>query len=408
MMQRYEIQWFRKALVSLSLVAFFGVLMRYKMAFSLPFLDQKHMQEAHSHFAFYGWITQMLYLLIYQYLLKFKPQTALQIYPKIINLNYILALMMLVGFLWGGYFWLTIGISTLSLSLSFVMFFLVYRDLKGIKDLAKPWLLGGLFFAMFSALGIFSLSYMMASGHIHQQWYLASTYYYLHFQYNGFFLMSCIGWLIAQLTSKGISFTPKQNRRLFRLMFWGCLLGYGLSVLWLDLPWWLFIIVLIASLAQTLGAFQILTWVRRNWHLVKKHFSPLYRWMLCYAGVAFAIKIGLQLGSNSPAISQFAFGFRNIVIAYLHLVLLMCISVFLLVQIFSKGYFKATQLQRYSIISFLIFVFLNELILGSMGIFSIRYVSIPYAAEALVIVSLGILLSVLMILKSTYHLNKKD
>ncbi|WKS94427.1 hypothetical protein [Riemerella columbina] len=408
MMQRHEIQWFRRALVSLSLVAFFGVLMRYKMAFSLPFLDQKHMQEAHSHFAFYGWITQMLYLLIYQYLLKFKPQTALQIYPKIINLNYILALMMLVGFLWGGYFWLTIGISTLSLSLSFVMFFLVYRDLKGIKDLAKPWLLGGLFFAMFSALGIFSLSYMMASGHIHQQWYLASTYYYLHFQYNGFFLMSCIGWLIAQLTSKGISLTPKQNRRLFRLMFWGCLLGYGLSVLWLDLPWWLFIIVLIASLTQTLGAFQILTWVRRNWHLVKKHFSPLYRWMLCYAGVAFAIKIGLQLGSNSPAISQFAFGFRNIVIAYLHLILLMCISVFLLAQIFSKGYFKATQLQRYSIISFLIFVFLNELILGSMGIFSIRYVSIPYAAEALVIISLGILLSVLMILKSTYHLNKRD
>ncbi len=37
---------------SFVIVAILGVLMRYKIAFSLPFVEQKHLQEAHSHLLF--------------------------------------------------------------------------------------------------------------------------------------------------------------------------------------------------------------------------------------------------------------------------------------------------------------------------------------------------------------------
>jgi integrase len=50
---------------NLLIVSFLGVIMRYKIAFYFPFLEQKHLQEAHSHFAFYGWISSAIYLFIH-------------------------------------------------------------------------------------------------------------------------------------------------------------------------------------------------------------------------------------------------------------------------------------------------------------------------------------------------------
>jgi hypothetical protein len=57
-------RWIPLVLASLVLVASLGVLMRYKIAFEFPYLDQKNLQHAHSHFAFAGWVTQALMLLI--------------------------------------------------------------------------------------------------------------------------------------------------------------------------------------------------------------------------------------------------------------------------------------------------------------------------------------------------------
>ena len=49
-------KWLRISLFNLMLVAFLGMILRYKILFSLPFLDQKHLLHAHSHFAFSGWV----------------------------------------------------------------------------------------------------------------------------------------------------------------------------------------------------------------------------------------------------------------------------------------------------------------------------------------------------------------
>ena len=124
----------------------------------------------------------------------------------------------------------------------------------------------------------------------------------------------------------------------------------------------------------------------------------MHRFVLLFVGFAFAVKIALQLGSNIPALNQFAFGFRNVVIAYLHLVLLMCIATFLLNQILATNYFTVTKTLLLGLKMFLLGIFLNELMLGLMGIFSIKYISIPYANHflfyfsLLIFVALGIIL----------------
>ena len=389
--------WLKFSVFNFLIVALLGVTMRYKILYSMPFLDQKHLQEAHSHFAFYGWITNVIYVLILNYMHKINAQIDLKKYEKLIVVNLIASFTMLGAFLYGGYFWASIAGSTVALLCSFVFFFFFVRDAKKIQDFSKFWFLAGLFFAVISSVGVFNLGYMMMSKTATQDLYLASEYYYLHFQYNGFFIFSCIGFLLFSMKQAGSGISEKQNKLIFWLLFIGCVIGYGLSVLWMKMPVSIFAVIVVATIMQTIGAVLLFVFIKKNWTNLVLKWSPMHRFVLLYAGFAFAVKIALQLGSTIPALNQFAFGFRNVVIAYLHLVLLMCIATFLINQILATHYFTITNKLLMGFKLLLLGIFLNELILGLMGVFSIKYISIPFANEMLLGVSVLMFASIFWI-----------
>ena len=389
--------WLKFSVLNFLIVALLGVTMRYKILYSMPFLDQKHLQEAHSHFAFYGWITNVIYVLILNYMHKINAQIALKKYEKLIVVNLIASFTMLGAFLYGGYFWASIAGSTVALLCSFVFFFFFVRDAKKIQDFSKLWFLAGLFFAVISSVGVFNLGYMMMSKTATQDLYLASEYYYLHFQYNGFFIFSCIGFLLFSMKQAGSGISEKQNKLIFWLLFTGCVIGYGLSVLWMKMPVSIFAAIVVATIMQTIGAVLLFVFIKKNWTNLVLKWSSMHRFVLLYAGFAFAVKIALQLGSTIPALNQFAFGFRNVVIAYLHLVLLMCIATFLVNQILATHYFTITNKLLMGFKLLLLGIFLNELILGLMGVFSIKYISIPFANEMLLGVSVLMFASIFWI-----------
>lgn len=389
--------WLKLSVFNFFLVALLGVIMRYKILYSLPFLDQKHLQEAHSHFAFYGWITNVLYVLIMHYISKVNPLVKLRKYEYLIVINLAASFAMLGTFIYGGYFWASIAASTAALLTSFVFCYFFIRDSMKIQDASKIWFLAGLFFAVISSAGVFNLAYMMSSKNINQDLYLASEYYFLHFQYNGFFIFSCIGLLLYSMKEAGSPISEKKNKLLFWLMFLGCFIGVGLSVLWMKLPAALFILIVIATLGQTAGAVMIYDFVKKSWTNLVVKWSPMHRFVLLFVGFAFAVKIALQLGSNIPAVNQFAFGFRNVVIAYLHLVLLMCIATFLVNEILATNFFTISKPLLLGLKLFLLGIFLNEFLLGLMGIFSIKYISIPYANHFLLYISLLIFIALLLI-----------
>lgn len=382
---------------NLFIVSFLGVLMRYKIAFYLPFVDQKHLQEAHSHFAFYGWITSAIYLFIHQILQENLGKEKSSGFYNAIIINLFASYGMLFSFLYGGYFWLSIVFSSVALFCSFYVLFILIKTEKKLKTLSKLWFLGGLFFAVFSSLGVFSLSSMKIFHNISQDMYLASTYFYLHFQYNGFFLFSCIGLFIYALEKIGAKLHSSEIRFTFWLFFSSCIIGFGLSVLWLQLPIWLYSIIVLASFVQVVASVKLFTIVKKNWSLILEKFTSLERFILIFAGAAFFVKIALQLVSTIPAVSQFAFGFRNIVIAYLHLVLLMCITGFLIFNILISKIFKLNTTFILGIKLFLVGIFLNELVLGIIGVLSIKYISLPYSQYLLLGISILIMLSLLLI-----------
>lgn len=389
--------WLKFSVFNFFLVALLGVIMRYKIQYSFPFLDQKHLQEAHSHFAFYGWITNVLYVLIVHYISKVNPLVKLKKYGYLIIINLAASFAMLGTFMYGGYFWASIAASTTALLTSFVFCYFFVMDARKIQDSSKIWFLAGLFFAVISSVGVFNLAYMMSSKNINQDLYLASEYYFLHFQYNGFFIFSCIGLLLYSLKEAGSPIHDKINRLMFWLSFFGCLVGVGLSLLWLKMPLWVFTLIVVATIGQTVAAVMLFGFVKKSWTNLVLKWSPMQRFVLIFVGFAFAVKIALQLGSNIPALNQFAFGFRNVVIAYLHLVLLMCIATFLVNEILATNFFTISKPLLLGLKLFLLGIFLNEFLLGLMGIFSIKYISIPYANHFLLYISLLIFIALLLI-----------
>ena len=104
---------------------------------------------------------------------------------------------------------------------------------------------------------------------------------------------------------------------------------------------------------------------------------------MLFVGFALSVKFILQLGSTIPALSQLTFGFRPIVIAYLHLVLLAVISLFLLFYIYANHFFYINKQIKFGIIIFSIGVLLNEIVLAIQGIASFSYTVIPYVNEML-------------------------
>ncbi|WP_018676378.1 hypothetical protein [Riemerella columbina] len=364
-------QGLRIAVFNFLIVSILGAIMRYKIIFSLPFLDQKHLQEAHSHFAFYGWVTTALYVLMVHIIKKDLTPKQIQPYYTLILLNLIGAYGMLASFIYGGYYWGSIICSAVSLLAGIAMLILFCRDYTKINSPSKLWFLGGLTFAGLSALGVFGLVYMKVTGQIVQNWYLASTYFYLHFQYNGFFILSCIGLFFNWLQQCNVPINNTTSKHVFWLIFSSTILCYGLSLIWMDTSGWIIGLSAIGNILQLLGVIGLILIAKKHWVIYSKPWNTLAKSIFLIAVLAFSLKVILQQLSIIPQISHWVFGFRAIVIAYLHLVLLVGVSSFLILNILLLDQFKLGKSFRIGVILYLILILINEAVLAQIGILSL-------------------------------------
>lgn len=391
--------WLKIALYNLVIVVILGVLMRYKIGYELPFLEQKNMLHAHSHFAFAGWITHAIYSLLAGYIISQVPQSNPLIYKRAIIINLISAYGSLLAFVIFGYNFLAISFLALALVNNCFVTYLVFKDLKNIQGNhpSVAWFKSAMFFNLFSSFGTMYLAYMIVTRSFNEYFYLSALYFYLHFQYNGFFTFSCIGLTIYKLPE----FLPdyKYDHKIFIMFFASCFPAYFLSILWAKFPLWLYIIICIAAVVQVFAwvmfAIQIRVALKK-----KSLFTQTQKILFVFVATAITIKILLQLGSTIPVVSKLAFGFRPVVIAYLHLVLLGIISSFLLIYSYTIGIIQSGTRTLIALAVFLVGVFLNEAVLAIQGIASFLYYPIRHINDALFGVSLILLCGALLLVFS--------
>jgi len=387
---------YKLGILSLTIVALYGVVMRYKIAFSFPLFDQKNLLHAHSHFAFSGWISHLLYCGFVHVLSKFLEDAQLKKYWLLIGANWLTAFGMLIAFTLQGYDGFSITFSTANIFIAVIFAYCFVKDTKYLptKHPSKNWFITALFLNVISAIGPFFLAYMMITKEIHQDYYLASVYYYLHFQYNGWFFFGALGIAFSYLPENFLGIN-----KYYKYFALTVIPTYFLSTLWFDLPMWLYLVTLIAALLQLFAWATMLFDQRQLLSSILSESNKRWVRLIFFVAIfSITLKFILQAISVIPALSQLVFGFRPIVIAYLHLILLGAYSLFLIGWLFVQGEISNSKIAKTMTYSFLAGVALNELLLAIQGIAAFTYNSIPHINILLFCAAILLFLSALGLL----------
>jgi hypothetical protein len=381
-------RWLRISLFNLLLIAFLGVLMRYKIAYAFPFVDQKNLLHAHSHFAFAGWLTQALMSLLVYCLVEKGDSSAFKRYRPVLLANLITAYGMLLTFPFMGYTFWSITFSTLCIFASYWFAIMYWRDINRLpwKNSSHSAFKAAVLFNALSSAGAFSLAFMLATKSIQPDRYLASVYFFLHFQYNGWFFFACLGLLIHQLNKYGVS--DQHLKRVYFLFVAACVPAYFLSALWLPVARWVYVLVVAAVILQLIGWWLLLRVLRKAIRQIQKNISQLSKILFVLCAVALTIKLLLQAGSVIPSLSKLAFGFRPIVIGYLHLVLLGVITLFILAYISALRLIPVNKMTQAGIFVFTAGIIINEILLMIQGIADLNYRALPIINPFLFIAAL--------------------
>jgi hypothetical protein len=139
----------------------------------------------------------------------------------------------------------------------------------------------------------------------------------------------------------------------------------------------------------------LLKFLLRNLNALKLLFHSPSQYLALLAAAALSIKLLLQIGSTHPALSQLAFGFRPIVIGYLHLVLLGVISIFIFSYVFSMQIFLINKQMKTGIWIFVSGIIINEILLMVQGVAGLQYDVFPFINELLLLAACILFLGLL-------------
>lgn len=284
--------------------------------------------HAHSHVMFLGWVFNVL---IIAFTTEFTEVNGFKILFWFLQFC---VLGMLISFPLQGYGAFSIAFSTLHTTGAVIFIIRFFRSTKTKSTHALTLAKAALLYLALSSIGPFVLGYLKANELDHVDLYRNSIYFYLHFQYNGFFLFGILS-LLLKLFEDGM---PNQD---FRGMVRGCYIlnvcclpAYFLSILW-GQPSLIFnVIGFSAASLQIIGMCFFITPIQNFFR--HSRFTPAEKLLFLTSFFALALKSILQLISAIPAAAIFANEYRSIVIGYLHLVLLGSISFFLMAWLIRK------------------------------------------------------------------------
>jgi hypothetical protein len=354
--------YFKIPLVFLLLAALAGVLLRWNYTQPIGCMNPLNWIHAHSHVMFLGWLTNSFVL---AFVYKVCPERWNKVVKWIFMFLQLLIAGMCVSFPLQGYGAASIILSALHTFTIALLVALIWPR-AGKKDHpSTQYVKWALIFFLISSVGPFSLGPIMANDLGHTKWYYFAIYFYLHFQYNGFFLLAAIALVIFILDRYQITSAGFQKARTCLIL--SIFPTYLLSVLRADVPIAMNWISLAGMLLQCYSACLLVAPLaevkKSDWQKV----SHVSRMLLSFAMVAFITKNVLQLLSAHPIIAQLAYDNRPYVIAYLHLVLIGVITFVLLAWYVEEGIIsKEVQMPG----AFLLFGFiLSELILVTSNTF---------------------------------------
>ena len=351
------------AFANFLITAIIGFLLRHNYVFPISGFADRYWIHAHSHVGFLGWVFTALFILGFGMLLPKNRKINRKIYRLLIYFQ-IAVLGMLVTFPFMGYAAPSIIFSTFHLILSFV-YALVFFKNADKNDLASKFMKAALVFMLISSIGPLVLGPVIVMGLKGTAWYDMSIYFYLHFQYNGWFTLAVFALLIKQMEQMGILVDARKGKLILKLLVYSTILTFALSALGFGFSLFVNLIGFVGAVLQIWAGFILVKMLFFNSNISKIIINNWVKWFLGVALFSWLLKIILQFWSAFPAISNFAFFNRDAIMTYLHLSFLGFTSCFLIGLLISRRYLSASgSISKLGFGLFLVGVVVMEFTIG--------------------------------------------
>jgi len=356
--------WLKSAFIYFIIAAILGVFLRFAFVIEMPlWFKYKNIQHAHSHAAMMGWLSAGFYIFICHY---FKLER--KAYQTVFWLSQASVLGMLLSFPVQGYGFFSILFSSAYLILSYVFIFLVLKDIRTRAaqslSVSTRFLKASMWFMGISSLGIWAMAVIMAKSLQGTAWYYASVQFFLHFQFNGWFVFALLALFFKVLEKQNVSFPTLAVQRFYWLLLVSCFLTYALSVTWSTPKQALFWVNSIGVLLQVTALFYFLTLLKLAAAEARKQFSKLHFSLWGIAFFCLSFKILIQTLVAIPYLATVSYTIRNFVIGFIHLLMLGALSTF----IFGLMDYMKFRLSKTGLNVFLAGFVLSELFLFGQGV----------------------------------------
>ena len=349
------------ALTYLFIAAFLGIFLRLFPIINMD-ATYRYVVHTHSHIALLGWVYIALTTLIFHIGIDKKKQKKHQL---IFWSTQITILGMLFSFPFIGYALYSIIFSTLFMICSywFYGFFRKNHHLKA-DSISYKFINTSLLLMVISTIGPWALGIIMNTLGATSPWYKNAIYFYLHFQYNGWFIFCLLGVFYYLLEKNKIAFSKQRATLFLKLMTTSCVLTVCLSFLWTKPSVFVFGIAFIGAVLQ-LFAFRIfyqqLCAIKSK---LKNLLQPNLYKLLQFSLVLLLMKIVLQAFTAIPYFAELATNILDFVIGYLHITFLGIVSVTTLVFL---AFFKLISLPKSWISIYLAGFILSEVLIFHKG-----------------------------------------
>lgn len=363
----------RIALFYFLVVASLGCLLRLFVLVDIP-ATYRFLVHTHSHIALLGWVYVALTSLLYKLYLEKEKITKL--YNRIFWFTQITILGMLISFPFHGYAAFSILFSTLFLIASYFFAWLFLKKTSSESKQLFSYKLAktSILFMVFSSIGPWALGAIMTTLGSTSIWYKLAIYFYLHFQYNGWFIIGLLSVLFYFLEKFGFFVPKKLQKQWLWLLVSSVLVTYFLSTLWLKPSLIIYFLAAIGAILQTILFIKIFLWIQPIWNSFSKKLVSGVSIMLLFAGVLLVIKIDMQLLSAIPYFAMLAYHTLDFVIGYLHLVFLGVVTISLFAFLKQMGLLNLPKTLFY----FYLLAFLStEVLLFFKGIAIWLHLPIP-------------------------------
>lgn len=320
-------------LLLLFIGACMGLFLRYQLIAPTQAINFSYVLHGHSHVMFLGWVFNVLYL---AFVTEFTAGQ--RIFRVLFWILQVCVVGMLIAFPMQGYGLYSIAFTTVHTLTAFVFIGCFLYQTRASTSIAITLARSALFFFVLSSFGPFYLGYLKASGQEHSNLYRFSIYFYLHFQYNGFFFFGVLTLLIKAIEHKLSRIDRRLARQGSRLLLVACIPTYLLSILWAHPNLGFHILGFFGALLQAIALLFFITPFKLFRAEIKNRSARL---LVVLSATALLLKCTLQIISSYPDFALLANEYRVIVIAYLHLVLLGFISFFLISWLIVKNLLPA-------------------------------------------------------------------